>query len=251
MPDPEKPAQSNASATPSGASQPPPPGYAYGWYAPAPPSPAQQPAQPTGGTPAWFKKYSTLLMLLGVGLLVLWSMAGSLTVHNAVSKTTAQAMQTGPRLTRKETVEAIQAANQAAAKLAKDQEELRKRQDQILGKGKDTGTTTTATTGNSGTGSATTAGNTSGTSGGTGQVSETQKILEEIRAERLKQQYASLWNSPIVAVRADPKLAPGQPTSAPAISGTIDAANAQPTASPAAPVNAAESDPNQKQFPVE
>src|SRR4051794_27010720 len=109
MSDSEKPTVSNASAAPSGASQPPP-GYVYGWYAPTPP-PAQPPAQPTGGTPAWLKKYSTFLMLLGVGLLVLWSMLGSLTVHNTVSKTAAKAMQTGPRLTPKETVEAIQAAN--------------------------------------------------------------------------------------------------------------------------------------------
>src|SRR5207253_744104 len=89
----------------------------------------------------------------------------------------------GTRITPKDQIDAANRANQETARLERDNADLRKRQAEA------TGTTTTA-------GTATNAGT---TGGGSGQPSETQKMLDQIRAERLKQQYTSLWTSPIAA----------------------------------------------------
>jgi type IV secretory pathway VirB10-like protein len=68
--------------------------------------------------------------------------------------------------------------------------------------------------------------------------------MDQIRAERLKQQCTSLWTSPIAAT-----WEPAQTTLAssnPAITGTINAPSAK-----AAPATAEDTDPNSKQFPYD
>lgn len=218
------------SANPQPPAQPP---YQYGGAPPANPSPNQ----PTGGTPEWLKRLLTPLTIIAVTVLVIWSSLGpSRHIVNDASRLTAQAMQSGPRLTPKEAVDAVNQANQRAAELEKEQARLRKQiQDQQSRN--NTANTTTGTTASTGT---------STTGGSSGQVSEVQQILQQIRAERTKQQYAALWSSPIVAVRE--VRAGGQP-GAPA--GKPTEPNGKPSITAADGITAPDSDPNQKRFPYD
>jgi type IV secretory pathway VirB10-like protein len=234
MADQEKPTQSSASQSQTGPSQapPPPPGYTYGWVQ-TPQAPAQQTAQPTGGMPDWAKSKKTLFIVLGV--------LGFFLLSNVLEK--PQQPQTkkpanpaaGTRLTSKEQIDATAKANQEAARLEKNNGELRKRQEQATGNSTGGTTTTAGTTTNAGS-----------TGGGSGQPSETQKMLDQIRAERLKQQYTSLWTSPIAATWEPPQTT--LTSSNPAITGTVNAPGAQGNPATAETKATAETDPNNKQF---
>jgi type IV secretory pathway VirB10-like protein len=225
----EKPTQPGASQAQSGASQspPPPPGYTYGWVA-TPSEQASAAATPTGGLPNWAKSRKTLwivLALLGFYLLSNLFTNPHPPPQGAKKPTPTTA---GTRLTSKEQIDAASRANQETARLERDNAELRKRQ----GEATNSATTTAGTTTNAG-----------GSAGTPGQPSETQKMIDSIRAERLKQQYSSLWTSPIAATWEPPQTTLA--SSNPAIAGTINASGAKSGDSTPDP------DPNNKTFPYD
>lgn len=247
MPGHETPTQPPSTPPPSGASQapPPPPGYTYGWV-PTPEVAPSKTAQPTGGMPDWAKNRKTLVIVLGL--------LGFFLLSNLFDK--PQASQTrkstnpiaGTRLTPKEQIDAANRANQETARLAKNNAELQKRQNEAGGSTANgtNGTTSTAGT-NTSAGSA---------SGNTGQPSETQKMLDQIRAERLKQQYTSLWTSPIAATWEPPQTALAN--SNPVLTGTITApgvkampASAELKTTETKGAADPDPDPNNKQFPYD
>ena len=233
----EKATPASESQPQSGASQapPPPPGYTYGWVQ-TPSAPAPQTAQPTGGMPEWAKGKRTLWIILAVLGFYLLSNLFEKPQPPQTKKPVNPAF--GTRLTPKEQIDATTKANQEAARLEKNNAELHKRQGEVTGSTANSTTTTAGTTTNAGSSSANPA-----------PPSETQKMLDQIRAERIKQQYTSLWTSPIAATWEPPQTT--LTDSNPAVTGTINAPSAKGNPAPAETKATADPDPNNKQFPYD
>jgi type IV secretion system protein VirB10 len=216
--------------TPQPPQPPPHPGYQY---APAP-SPRQTKEQePTGGVHRWVK-YGKFLAAAVVTFMIGSFCFSTTKGSNEVQKSASKLMAEGPKLTGRQVIDAQKDLDQKQRKLEIAQRDLEEKQKGLVTPASATQNGTTATQ------DATQAG--AGTQG-TPQLSPAEQVREQIKAERVKQEYESLWSSPIVVAR-ETKTAPGETRTTPAVTLVSDREK------PAIEHSFQKlQDPNQKYFP--